>query len=280
MKNILIFAAIAAAVRLLAAPQSIQLESGDLKIRLDSAKAWTISGIVFQGYPVGVDTVTNYGTVVNIAGTNGFVGSGHKETGFKEEVESLKLFVDGVEADLTKTDSFKGKNIRIEKLSRLRDFTLKSEIVIAGNRIHESAEITSATEVKLANMYHFMHSWTPEFKELFVAEPGGEEKTYIFKGDDKWPVYRPVPAAAWFNPDVGIGVATLVLPGSGQHAPLRFVWDRTVYRKDYVVDFTNAVFPAGRKASYAVATGFFRKPQGGTWIEAAKNTWKALKANQ
>ena len=67
--------------------------------------------------------------------------------------------------------------------------------------------------------------------------------------------YRSV---AMYDPGSGDALLTKVeLVEGASAAPKRYIWDRRVYRKDYVVDYLKTVFPAGHKAVYRASTVFF-----------------------
>lgn len=252
-------------------PQSVTLESGNLKVRLDSRKFCFMNRIEWNNKIFCVDNSgSHYGTVFNIVGAKGFVGSGHIETGHKEQVESLTIMVDGKPVDYLKADAFKGEKIQVVKISQMRDFLVKYELTLADNQIAERSEITSNSDVELNKMYHFMHPWSTAFTDLFYRKANGGEETFEFRTDDKFPLREDAPTVAWYNRKTGDGVVTVVFPGEGQKNRIRLVWDTKRYRKDYIVDFRNSTFPKGHKAVYAVKTAFFSQPDAEKWIADAK----------
>lgn len=265
------------------APKSITLQSGDVMIRLDKNKCFTINRIEFQNRQLGVDSLgAQYGTVFNIASLKGPVGSGHQETGNREHVKSLKINVDGKPADFLKANKFTGKNIRVEKVSTFCDFTAKSTITLAGRTLIETVESTCSKTTKLSHLYHFMHPWKTTFTEMFYTETDGKEKRYTFKSDNKFTFYRFVPAIALYNPASGDAVVTVTArdKNAGQHSLYRLVWDRKAYRKDYIADFFKKDYPAGRKAYYSVTTRFFNQKDPAAWINDAKAVIKELTKTQ
>ena len=87
-------------------PQSITLESGSVRIRLDAKKRWNVNRIEWKNQQLGVDTPgAHYGIVYKPAGARYPIGTGHDESGFGEEVISLKIFADGKELALGIIDS-------------------------------------------------------------------------------------------------------------------------------------------------------------------------------
>ena len=210
-------------------PQSVTLESGTLKVRLDSRKYCFMNRIEWKNRLVCIDHPgAHYGTVFNIAGTQGFVGSGHTETGYKEEVQSLKILIDGKSVDYLKENTFKGRDIRVNKISKVRDFLVTYELTLANDQIYERVEVTSSADVKLNMMYHFMHPWSTAFTDLYYRRANGTEKTFEFKTDNNFPLYEDAPVAAWYNRNTGEGVVTLVFPGKGQKQRVRYIWDSVI----------------------------------------------------
>lgn len=260
-------------------PASVTLESGTIRLRLDGSKFGNLSRISRQGRQLGVDRPeSQYGTVVKLRGEKGFVGSGHRETGHTEQVESCRLTVDGREVDFLQATEVKGEVIEFTKVSRLRNFKLIYTLRLAGDIIDERAEISSETAVRLERMYHFMHPWRTAFTDLHVDGGDGESAAFRFRSDNRFPIRAWHPVAAFYNRDNGDGVVTVYTPGEGASArPERFVWDRKNYRKDYFVDYTDALFPAGHRAAYRAVTGFFTQPDPAVWIETARRLAAELK---
>ena len=259
-------------------PRTVTLESGTLKVRLDSRKFCFMNRIEWKGELICVDNPgSHYGTVFNIAGARGFVGSGHTETGYKEEVQSLKILIDGKPVDYLKENTFRGQKIRLNKISKMRDFLVSYELTLANDQIHERVEVTSSADVKLNKMYHFMHPWSTAFTDLYYRRANGAEVFFEFKTDNKFPLREDAPVAAWYNRKDGRGVVTLVFPGEGQKRRIRYVWDTKRYRKDYIVDFVNSTFPKGHKAVYSVKTAFFQQPDSSRWVNDARTLAGQLK---
>ena len=49
-----------------------------------------------------------------------------------------------------------------------------------------------------------------------------------------FPTEKFVPSAAWYDTKTGVGVATFLKDAEGKKAPMRYLWDRRSYRKDYL----------------------------------------------
>ena len=119
-----------------AIPQSIMLETGDLKVRLDGRKRWNMNRIEYQGELLSVDSQNaHYGMTCRPIDFKYAVGSGHEETGFGEKVVSLKIFSDGKEIVPQENISVCGSKIKVEKVSKILDLNVKYDILIENNII-------------------------------------------------------------------------------------------------------------------------------------------------
>jgi hypothetical protein len=246
-------------------PESISIAAGKTVLRLDKAKRWYINRIDYKNRNIGLDSPgAHYGTVFYYAETKGFCGSGHAETGFVEEVKDITILQDGQEitADELKNGPVMGRKIQLEKHSIVRDFSIVYRFTLWNDILDESIEVTAAKDVNLKISYHFMHPWRKEFDEMIAIDTNDQELHYVFKSDGKFPLHsKNHPIAAWYDRESETGVVTVLLPnGKNQKNISRTVWDRDVYRKDYLVDYSNSVFPGGTTASYDVRTVFFNSP--------------------
>ena len=81
-------------------PTSLTAKVGDVLVRIDGPKLWTLSRIEYKGALLGVED-SAYGTVVNIRnvgnlGTAHFLDvPGHPGEVEKEQVHELRFFIDG-----------------------------------------------------------------------------------------------------------------------------------------------------------------------------------------
>ena len=102
-------------------PQSITIESGNVRIRLDAKKRWNINRIEWKNTLCGVDTPgAHYGAVYRPVDSRFPIGTGHDESGVGEKLLSLKIFSDGRE--ITPSGKIiRGKQIRIERISDIAD---------------------------------------------------------------------------------------------------------------------------------------------------------------
>ena len=113
-------------------PTSLTASIGDLLVRIDGPKLWTLSRIEYKGTILGVED-SAYGTVVTFPGTK-HLGTahfldvpGHPGEIEMENVTDLRFYLDGqLLRNLTDTMSISGKSFRVERISKIRTFDLDS----------------------------------------------------------------------------------------------------------------------------------------------------------
>ena len=105
MKKTLFFLCFLAAIAAFAdLPQSITLESGNVRIRLDGKKRWNVNKIEWKNRLFGIDTPgAHYGTAYQPQNSKFFIGSGHDESGVGEKLVSLKISAD--DKEITPTEN-------------------------------------------------------------------------------------------------------------------------------------------------------------------------------
>ena len=278
MKKITLIACLFAAIVSFAAiPQSITLESGNVRVRLDGRKRWNMNRIEWKNRLFCVDDAgSHYGTAYQPQGSKFFIGSGHDESGVGEEFISLKIIVDGKEVTPVEKTVIKGKKIEVEKVSKITALDVKSKFIIENDIISESTEISAATPVKINFLYFFMHPWSTRFNKFHAIGSDGSKLDITFKSDGSFPNRKFVPAASWYDTKSGLGVATVVKNVKGQKKPMRFLWDRTNYRKDYICDYAYSTFPVGNVVIYEAKTGFFQQTDEAKWIADAEALCQTL----
>ena len=261
-----------------AIPQSIMLESGDLKVRLDGRKRWNMNRIEYQGELLSVDSPNaHYGMTCRPIDFKYAVGSGHEETGFGEKVVSLKIFSDGKEIVPQENISVCGSKIKVEKGSKILDLNVKYDILIENNIISEFIEVCAEKDMKLHHLYFFMHPWSPRFTDLHISNGKKSISNVVFKSDNGFVNRKFVPYGAWYDKKTGHGAATVFKNIRGGKKLMRFIWDRPQYRKDYLCDFFKLDFPAGHVVSYEAKTTFFRQNDNSKWISDAEEIFKKIK---
>ena len=258
-------------------PKSITLESGDIRIRLDARKRWNVNRIEWKGNQLGTDLAgAHYGAVYRPKGGKHPIGTGHDESGIGEKLFTLKIYADGKEVVPSEGTVIKGKVIQVERTSQIAELSSKTRLVMENDLLWEMTRITAEKEVKVMHLYFFMHPWSPRFDKFHAVFPNGEKLDISFKADNSFPNRKFAPYAAWYETKTGLGAATFLRNIRGAKNPMRFIWDRKVYRKDYLCDFLNGTFPAFHVAVYESVTGFFQQPNPEQWIGEAETLMKKL----
>ena len=258
-------------------PQSITLESGRIRIRLDAGKRWNVNRIEWKDHLLGTDLAgAHYGAVYRPKGGKHPIGTGHEESGIGEKLFSLKIYADDQEVVPSEGGVIKGKVIRVERTSQIAELSSKTSLVMENDLLWEMTQITAEKEVKMMHLYFFMHPWSPRFDKFHAVFPNGEKLDVTFKADNAFPNRKFAPSAAWYETKTGLGAATFLRNIKGAKNPMRFIWDRKVYRKDYLCDFLNGTFPAGHVAVYESVTGFFRQKEQEKWIGEAEELLEKL----
>lgn len=279
MKKIILFTYLLAAVTSFAAfPDSITLESGNVRIRLDGRKRWNMNRIEYMGELLCVDNShSHYGAVCRPVDFKFGVGSGHDESGFVEKVDSIKIFADGKEIKPQRNIPVSGKKIEVEKRSKLLSINIKYRIVLENDLIREFAEAAAEKDMKLHHFYFFMHPWSPRFTNAYLKFNDLSSLHITFKSDHSFPNRKFAPCCAWYDKKSGFGAATMFAPVNGSKKPMRFLWDRSQYRKDYFCDYFMEKLPAGRLISYRSTTAFFYQKDNQKWISDAEKVFKKIK---
>ena len=269
-------------------PTSLTAKIGDVLVRIDGPKLWTLSRIEYKGALLGVED-SAYGTVVNVQNV-GFLGTahfldvpGHPGEVEKEQVNELRFFVDGRqlhEDELSDQMKISGKRFRVERNSTIRSFSLQSELDVHDGLLFQSVRIKTGQAVDLKVMYPLMYAWTPTATHYLFGSSTGETKegAFLLKPDEK-PRYITEEGMVWggvYDPSSQKGTVSVVLksPEAGKNSFL--IADApNVYRKLYLMTFSDATVPAGFDATYRIVTGFVS-----VISEAAFNTKAQQKAHE
>jgi hypothetical protein len=259
-------------------PKSITLESGKVRVRLDSLKRWNINRIEWQNRLFGVDNPgSHYGIAYQPQGSKFFIGSGHDESGVGEKFISLKIKVDNKEVTPKENVVIKGKKIEVEKISQITNLHIKYNFSIENDILNEKVEMSALKDVKINFLYFFMHPWSTRFDKFHAKFDDGKTLDIVFNSKGSFPNRKFVPSAAWYDTKSGLGVATLIKNIQGQKSPMRFLWDRTNYRKDYICDYAHSTFPVNKVVIYKARTGFFLEKDNAKWVNKAQTLFDNLK---
>ena len=239
-------------------PQSIMLESGAVRVRLDGRKRWNMNRIEYKNNLICVDNPNaHYGMTCRPIDLKYAVGSGHEETGFGEEVVSVKIFSDGKEVIPQKNITIKSKKIQVEKVSKILAINVKYIIILENDVITEFIEASASKEMKLHHLYFFMHPWSPRFTDLHIAND--KKQQISFASNDKFVNRNFVEKVTFYDKNSGVQAATTFKKIKGDRKLQRFIWDRKQYRKDYLCDYFMATLPANHVISYEARTVFSQK---------------------
>jgi hypothetical protein len=242
-------------------PASVTAACGDLTVRIDGPKMWTLSRIEYRGTRLGIEE-SAYGTVFNFPEV-GFVGTGHRDGGV-EQVHSVEFYLDGRRVDAP-GPVLRGRSFRVEKRSHIRDLGLESVVSVESGRIHERTVIRADHAVPLRFGYHFMHAWTPTATAYLAGTDAGEElggdlldapeferQFYINREMDWMAVYD--------GPSGNAIVSRLLERPARGGAAIKLRNCPRVNRTIYLQAFVDQTVPAGFEGTYAMVTGFFSAP--------------------
>ena len=258
-------------------PQSIMLESGAVRVRLDGRKRWNMNRIEWRGMLLCLDAHgAHYGMTYRPFGSKHFVGSGHTESGIGEKVLDIHFFVDGKEVKPGK-EILSGKRVGMKKTSQVLDLKVTYSFEIKDDIISEETIISAEKDVKVHQIYCFMHPWTIRFTDYHAVFADGKKLDAKFISDEKHRNRKFVPAASWYDRKSGAGVSTVIGKPEFSRNLERLVWDRKCYRKDYLLIVRNETFPGGKTASYRAKTGFFMQKDPAKWVTDAEKLCQKLK---
>ena len=259
-------------------PASVTATIGNVTVRIDGPKLWTLSRIEYKGTILGVED-SAYGTVINIKDV-GFIGTAHKEVE-PEDVTELDFFLNSRAHPFSNTD-VRGESFRVERRSRIRSFHLDSVLEVRDNRIYQSVRLRTASAVDLKVMYPFMYAWTPTATEYLYGTGrttrvsgrflgGSAENRQFDQGGMDW-------LAAYDGPSNKGAVSRVLARPKVGNTGMRIVDAPDVYRKFYVMCFDRETVPAGFDETYRIVTGFF-EADATTWIAAANKMAAELAVN-
>jgi len=259
-------------------PASIPVRCGNLAVRFEGAKFWTLNRIEYKGTLLCIDYPgSHYGSVVKFPGI-GFIGTGHRENE-DEKVLALRCFVDGeqVEAQAVAAQDAV-KTFRIERETMIRDLLFTNAIEVRNDRIYESVALKSAKEVPVDLIYNFMHPWTTEARYFLAGTDDGDEQKGAFTDSKEYMVNAEMDWSAVYAPSLGKGIVSRLLAKPDAGGAETLLWDvPNRYRKFYLRSFATEYesIPAGFEGEYKLVTGFFEADKEG-WEQAARELAEEL----
>lgn len=260
-------------------PASVKIKSGNVLIRIDGPKMWTISRIEYKDTLLGVED-SAYGTVFKFTDI-GFIGTGHflDRPDGKENVKQLDFYIDGKKIE-NPPEQLIAKNFKLHKQSTILDCNLDSTVELHHNFIYETAIINTAKKVPLDVMYNFMHAWIPTASDILAHSTTGQELKEKF--DDvtrKEFVLKDLEWAAVYDVNSGKGAVSFILskPQTGG-GDLLIVSASKVYRKYYLMSFANQSIPPEFVGTYKMVTAFFEAPKD-KWADMVRRVAEKLRKN-
>ncbi|MEM7011540.1 MAG: hypothetical protein AAF585_08670 [Verrucomicrobiota bacterium] len=252
--------------------KTITVHCGEVTMLLRQKSQWTPGRIDFRSTPMTTEQ-SAYGTVLMFPEI-GFIGTGHLENE-PEDLKRLTFTLDGKEIAKPEAE-LSGKSFRFVRESRIRDFRLKCEFEIKGNRLIETTTLAADKDVPMKLLYHFMHAWKPEMSDLiagFDADPDNLLTQQLLNDEAvvrKMYLNQRVDWMAIYDPDSSQFAVSRLLeaPELGGHEAK--VWNVPgTYRKFYLMCFSNETVPAGFEGTWRMVTAFGAADKE-TWRDQAK----------
>lgn len=248
-------------------PESLTVGVGDLVIRIDGPKMWTLSRIDFQKHVMAIED-SAYGTVFTIRDV-GSLGSAHfldvpHQPGEveKEDVTQLQFFLDDrLVTELTPQMSLIGKSFRMERRSQIRSIDVESSVSLRDGVLVESARVRTEVAVDLRIGAAMMYAWTPSATVYLFGDDQGLRSRGTFLPETAPPTEGGDKAARWmavYDAPSGTGaVSYVVKQPPGADTWIQFTDGPKVYRKMRLLFFPEQIMPAGFDGTFQTATGFF-----------------------
>ena len=248
-------------------PDLLTAVVGDIRVRIDGPKLWTLSGFDHRDNVIAVEE-SAYGYVVNFSG-GGFLGSAHfldvpGKPGEieKENVTRVRFFLDQMPLkDLADALSVSGTSFRLERDSTIRGIQLNSSVTVSDNVLVETARIRAAADVDVTLVYPMMYAWTPQATAFLFGDDQGIQKRGQFLEPNAKPSEGLEKAARWmavYNRTSGLAAVCYVVKQPHQEdAWLQYTDAPGVYRKLRLMSFSEKTIPAGFDGTFQTAVTFF-----------------------
>lgn len=248
-------------------PDSLTVGVGDLVIRIDGPKMWTLSGIEYQKTVMAVKE-SAYGAVFTIRDV-GTLGSAHfldvpNKPGEveKESVTQLQFFLDDqLVTEFAPQMSISGKSFQMERRSQIRSIDVESTVSLRHGVLIESSRVRTDAAVNLRIAAAMMYAWTPTATVYLFGGDKGIRNRGTFLPDTEKAAEGGDKAARWmavYDAPSGKGaVSYVVTQPPGADTWLQFTDAPKVYRKMRLLFFPEQIMPAGFDGTFQTATGFF-----------------------
>lgn len=229
----------------------ISLEAGNMSVRLQPGRAWTIDLFTYAGKQLSTPEGNN-GVAVSF-GTNEWVGGNHHEGG-QEVVLEKELIVDGKSTAIPPCGTVKGESLVFSKRSKLRDIELKLTIELLPDRVVEHHKLTVLEDTYVDTLMAIMHCWKSSTTEYIARLPDGQTVRGELKSSGGFLLNEDVTDVAVFDPSVSIALITSFDPANppGQGRKHTF-WDLDKpYHKQYFQAIDKQSLPKGTELDFNV----------------------------
>ncbi|MDF1814169.1 MAG: hypothetical protein P1V20_18335 [Verrucomicrobiales bacterium] len=239
--------------------EEIWVHCGDVSLLLRRKTQWTPGRFDFR--KVAMTTHRSaYGTVFNYRGT-GFIGTGHFENE-PEELQEVRFFMDGQRVDQPE-QKLVGETFRFERVSKIRDFSLKNWIELRNGRIYETTSIATKVEVPLKLVYNFMHAWKPSVTQFVAGRDDDPDNPVsgLFRNDPEkdrgFHISKSVDWVGVYEPESRQFAVSRILKSPEGVKEISMIWNVPgTYRKYYHTSFQNTSVPAGFSGTWKMVTAF------------------------
>ncbi len=248
-------------------PEKLTATIGDVLIRIDGPKLWTLSGIDFQNSQIAVQD-SAYGSVLNISGA-GILGSAHfldvpGKPGEveKEQVSLVQFFLDERPVtEITPTMNLTGKSFRMNRESKIRAVRLKSSVTLHDGVLIETVRLRTAEAIDLKVSYPLMYAWSPAMSAYLFGDDKGVQKRGAFLTEPAKPTEGLEKSSRWMavydaNGKKGAVLSVTQCPAT-EATWLQFTDAPGIYRKLRLMVFSEKTMPAGFDGTFQVSVGFF-----------------------
>ena len=238
-------------------PAEFKVASGEIEVRLTKDSYWNIAGIWYNGKEVCRAKGAISGTTLNF-NRKGWCGSGHRDSGVSEMIESVSFKVDGKEWTPV-SGTMKAEKFEMVKRSKLYSAILEYHLYITGNNIIEYNQVELAETVDNATIYHAMHPWTKIFEDFLYKERKGSEISGKFSNAKRSSEFKRSPDYfAAFAPSLKCGWITVVARSANFATKDAFdITNRIVDRKLYYVPVRGGKIRKNWKTASIVATALY-----------------------
>ncbi len=257
-------------------PEKLTATIGDVLMRIDGPKMWTLSGFDFQNSKIAVED-SAYGSVLNISGV-GILGSAHfldvpGKLGEveKEQVSLVQFFLDEQPVtEISPTMNLVGQSFRMTRESTIRGVQLNSSMTLRDGVLTETVRLRSAEAVDLKVSYPLMYAWSPAMSRYLFGDDNEVQRRGVFLSEPAKPAEGLEKTSRWmavYNPQDQKGaVVSLTQRPATSDAWLQFTDAPGIYRKLRLMSFSEKTMPAGFDGTFQMSVAFFT---------ATDNDWEA-----